>query len=128
MDERRLEQTARRLGETAEARVDPERVAARVIARLRSGEGMPHAWPGWPWLTAAAATLLVGLAVSPFLVSDRTPAPVVAAPLLDPLTGDELAEVLDSLDLHAPIADQFPASLDDLNESQLEALLAAMEG
>ncbi len=47
---------------------------------------------------------------------------------LEEFSSVELAEVLDSLDQMTPVYELVPASLGDLDETELRDLLAAMEG
>ena len=76
------------------------------------------------------AVLLTGSLAVDRLVIDR-PASVVAlvTPVgLEEFSSAELAEVLDLLDQMTPVYELVPASLDDLDETELGDLLAAMEG
>ena len=53
----------------------------------------------------------------------------IAMPVgLEELSTIGLTEVLDSLDLFMPASEFIPPSFDELDEEQLRALLAAMEG
>jgi len=129
MDERQLEQFAAGLGMSEANDVDLDRVATRVVSRLRSGEKIPASYRVWPWLVAAAAAATLAVPGYQWLHEIGTPsAQIVAAPELDILTDAELVEVLDSLDLRAPVTEIVTATLDDMNERQLEELLAIMEG
>ncbi len=130
MDKRQLERLSARLGTSAADDVDLDHVAARVVSRLRSGEKIPTRHRVWPWLVAAAAAATLAVPGYKWLheVGNAPSAQVGAAPELDLLTDTELAEVLDSLDFQAPVAQVVTATLDDMNEQQLEELLAIMEG
>ena len=132
MNERDIEEIAPQLGLDAAERVDLDRVAERVVAELRAKPAPVVWWRSTAVLRAAAvvAVLLTGGVVVDSLVIDR-PASVIAlvAPVgLEEFSTAELAEVLDSLDQMTPVYELVPASLDDLDETELRDLLAAMEG
>ena len=132
MNERDIEEIAPHLGSDAAARVDLDRVAERVAAELRAKPAPVVWWRSTAVLRAAAvgAVLLTGSLAVDRLVIDR-PASVVAlvTPVgLEEFSSAELAEVLDSLDQMTPVYELVPASLDDLDETELGDLLAAMEG
>lgn len=129
----RLERLAGELGREAGDRVDPERVAARVLARLRS----EPVWRPWwrrvglaPALAAGAVlAVAVGLGVGDRegrIGSEWGEAPLPIA--FTELAAAELTEVLDSLDYEAPVSELVPAGLYELSVRELEALLEAMEG
>ena len=132
MDERELERVAKRLGRVAVERLDVERTAQAVVARLRV-EPVPVVW----WrrtrvlqATAAAAMILLTVGV---LVRGQTDRDVitlldVAVPVeLQALEVDELEEVFDSLAVDGPVY-ELAVNLEDLTEGQLEELLRTMEG
>ena len=132
MNERDIEEIAPHLGSAAAEQVDLDRVAERVVAELRAKPAPVVWWRSAAVVRAAAvvAVLLTGGVVVDRLVIDR-PASVVAlvTPVgLEEFSTAELAEVLDSLDQMTPVYELVPASLDDLDETELRALLAAMEG
>ena len=132
MNERDIEEIAPHLGSDAAARVDLDRVAERVVAELRAKPAPIVWWRSTAVLRAAAvgAVLLTGGLAVDRLVIDR-PASVVAlvTPVgLEEFSSAELTEVLDSLDQMTPVYELVPASLDDLDETELGDLLAAMEG
>lgn len=132
MNERDLEQLAQRLGSDAAGRIDPERVAHRVLARL---EAEPRAarpwWARGPTLRiAAAVALLVGAGIGTWAVLDgprERQSAVATGWGIETLAGDELDEVLDSLSLTTPVHELATMGLDDLTEAQLEELLRRME-
>ena len=130
--DRDLDREASALGGREADALDLDQVADRVVARLRSGERAPSRVRVWRWLTAAAAAAVLLVATARWIGPDgsvgETAATVATAPELESLSGDELAEVLDSLFLHAPVTELVAASLDDLNERQLSELLTWMEG
>jgi hypothetical protein len=132
IDERDLERLARRLGEDAEARLDVDRVAARVAARLAESGGVARVRPVWRWLAAAAGLVLVAGAGFLTFGTDGTPPGVGRPPgltaSLHDLSVPELYTVLDSLDQPAPLRLSSDASLDDLDAEQLQTLLTMMEG
>ena len=129
MDQERIEQAAAKLG--ADVQIDVERVARRVVAELRT-QPAPQIW----WRRSSVlrvAAVIVALVTGGVLMSrlaTEDPATVVLdVPVgLEAFSVMALTEVLDSLDLMKPVADLGPALLDDLNEEELTALLAAMEG
>lgn len=133
MNDSELERIAASLGEKAAARLDVEGTAAAVVARLRS-RGAPAWWssPGLLRL-AAAVTLTVGAGLfASRAVFHRVSGPhgeitTQAAPQLQPLSGDELEEVLDSLSADVPFQDA-AVGLHSLNDDQLHELLQHLEG
>jgi hypothetical protein len=132
MDDRELERIAARLGGRAAAALDVERVARRVVARLRAEPPARRHMPAARWLALAAAVVLL-IAGSVFTVRNQgagtmTVLPVAVAPALDQLSEPELAEVLDSLSWEAPASTQLATTHDDLDATQLRELLALIEG
>jgi hypothetical protein len=122
------------------AAVDVERVAARVLERLRreGGEAPRQVW----WVRPAAlrfAAAVVVLAAGGLVVS-RIPSrgPVsarlsVGISAMDSLSSGQLEAVLEAATEVSPVADtalpaSSTASLDDLTEQQLETLLASLNG
>jgi hypothetical protein len=122
------------------ATVDVERVAARVLERLRrqGAEAPARVW----WIRPAAlrlAAAVVVLAAAGLLVS-RLPsgAPAsagltVGITTMDSLSSRQLEAVLEAATEVSPVADSAlpassTASLDDLSEQQLETLLASLNG
>lgn len=132
IDDRELEQLARRIGESRAADVDPQRVAWAVMARLRREGGVPGWWRRWqllPVTAAAAALLAIGLGLNEFAVrAAQTPEPIPVAVSLNELGTDELTQVLDSLETDVPVSELVTPSIVDLSESELTRLLKAMEG
>lgn len=130
MDNERIEALAKELGDAAARAVDVDRMADRVVRRLRSTPRRPK--PGILSLKAAAvvAVLVVGGVVAVRLSGPGTSDPVALAgpPGLEQFSMGELHEVLDSLDLATPVSELGPASLDDLDEGELRELLEAMTG
>lgn len=138
LNDARLRELAQRLGARAAERVDVERTAAAVVARLRQE---PHA-SRRPWLgiapvwarAAAAIVVVIGAGLLARGVSHHPPAP---AALVEPssadvsdLSADQLRDLLgrvgqpdDSATLSPP-----DAGLDELTGPQLRALLEALEG
>jgi len=123
------------------ARVDVDRVAARVVERLRHGEvERPRRLLGLSpaALRAAAAVVVVAAAGLVVNLADRA-RPVEALqlraviPAMDSLSTSQLEAVLEATAQLQPVADTAaPAAtgtaLDDLTESQLQTLLASLEG
>ena len=131
MDEKQLTEIASRLGSSAAERLDVDRVAQRVVAQLRASPARGTWWRRTPALRAAAvvAMLVSGGVIVNRLGNDPIGRPGLAAPVgMEDFSAMELAEVLDSLDQITPVYQLAPASLDDLDETQLRELLAAMEG
>ncbi len=122
------------------AQVNVERVAARVLERLRSGEVERRRvlWMSPPALRAAAAVVvLVGAGLVMNLADHSRPAaslPLPASiPAMDSLSARQLEAVLDATAQLKAVADTEPpapsgASLDDLTEDQLQTLLASLGG
>jgi hypothetical protein len=120
------------------ARVDVERVTARVLERLRhEGVEAPRfRWMAPATLRAAAAVvvLVAGAAIVRLTVwspeSVRLP---VGIPAMDSLSSPQLEAVWEATGEVSSVVDSVsPAptgvSLDDLSETQLETLLASMSG
>ncbi len=129
MEQERIEQAATKLG--ADVQIDVEAVAERVVAELRAQPTARAWWRRSAILQVAAVltALVTGSVMMSRVVSDDPAAVVAEVPVgLETFSAAELTEVLDSLDLMRPVADMGPALLDDLDEEQLTALLAAMEG
>ncbi len=129
MDQERIEQAAAKLG--ADVRIDVEKVAGRVVAELRTQPASQTWWPRSPVLRVAAVivALVTGGVLMSRLATEDPATVVLDVPVgLEAFSVMALTEVLDSLDLMSPVADLGPALLDDLNEEELTALLAAMEG
>ena len=136
MNDRDLERVAQQLGSRAANALDAERVAARVIERLRA-EPLKQRAPARQWfvgmpvafrVAAALALLVAGGLVARRVVVDGDGPFAVVAPLLPDLSADELHEVLDSLAFEAPLPEDLAVGLTDLTESQLRELLKLMEG
>ena len=125
-----IERIAAGLGRETAEQVDVDRIAVGVVERLRARDGIERPHRTFRRLAIAALALAAGAT----FMSVRTgwvsgdPEQIAAAPLLDQLLAEELAEVLDSLSLRAPLSEQLRNGLDDLDERQLEELLATMEG
>ncbi len=132
-----------RAGRSAE-RVDVERVAARVLERLRR-EGAGAEGPRRVWWTAPAsvrvAAAVVVLAVAGLVARISTDHGQRAAALrlpvgiavMDSLSSGQLEAVLEAAGDVRPAADSLvpltsSGSLDDLSEAQLETLLASLSG
>ncbi len=122
------------------ARVDVERVAARVLDRLRQGEvERPRRVLWMPPVALRAAAAVVVLAAAGVIASLATHHPEqsaslrlpVAIPAMDSLNAGQLESVLQAAGEVSPVADsQVPAlsgrSLDDLTDDQLQTLLASL--
>ena len=124
------------------ARVDVERVAARVLERLRQGEAMPSRrilWMSPVALRAAAAMVLLvagGALVTLTIERPQQSASVklpVTIPAADSLNSGQLEAVLKAAGEVRPVVDtaapvRSSGSLDDLSEPQLKTLLASLNG
>jgi hypothetical protein len=120
------------------ATVDVERVAARVLERLRR-EGAPAARQAW-WVRpallrfAAAVVVLVTAGVLVSRIPSRAPAARLSVGIsaMDSLSSSQLEAVLKAATELSPVADTTlpasTASLEDLSEQQLETLLASLNG
>lgn len=131
-----LERLAGRLGAQAADRLDVERMAAAVVARLRAervaGRGRRR-WIKPAGLRAAALVVLMigaGLVVRARFPAHRPPAGDYVREELQDLSTDQLQEVLGSLDRTLNDAAVEPADedLNDLTTQQLQALLQSLEG
>lgn len=128
MDDRDLENAARRLGERAASRIDAQRIGGAVVERLRTARLTP-----W-WATPAfrvAAVVVLALGVGIFYRPGPPNGTEVAVTLpeqLQTLSVDELQEVLDSLVIETPAPAFSNAGLADLDERQLTELLESLEG
>jgi hypothetical protein len=137
MDEQQLERLAAELGRERADGIDPEATAQAVLRRLRTEPASEPWWRragSWPrrhMLQAAAAAAI--LLATTFGVL-RLAAPgnglgAYAGPAeLEELAATELVEVLDSLEIEAPVYELVEVSLYDLSESELSALLEELEG
>ena len=127
-------------------RVDADAVASRVLARLRAEAEpaplprlLPGRWalpslPGWVRVTAAAAMVVVvaGSVVLRMIRpgGDRAVAVSVVAVALDSLSAKELESLLLVTAEVRPVAtavEPVSGSWDDLSESQLRAVLQAVQ-
>ena len=133
IDDRELERLAARLGEEAGRRVDPARTADAVVARLRAVEQPARRWWGDVRVFRAAAVIVAivgsGIVVREALRSGVTRTEQIAQPVeLVELATAELAEILDTLEFEAPVAEFTSGGLVGLSETELQELLATMEG
>jgi len=129
-----LQDAARRLGVTAAERLDVERTAQAVVARLRAEPRARGAWV-WiqpAWLKIAAALVIVAGAGVVTRALWREP-PGAAAPIetidLGDLSAAQLSELLRSVERPGapePVSWQ-DVSLEDLSTPQLRALLASLD-
>jgi len=131
----RVVRTALRLGDPTARRVNPGRLAAAVAAGVARERRMSR-WKRAGWLTGLAAAAAVALVV--WRGSTPTDTPAVAGtvaeyllPLaeLESLDETQLQAVLDALD--GPLGDGGSAggpTLGDLTDTQLERVLRSLEG
>jgi hypothetical protein len=129
-----LERLAQRLGVRAAERLDVERTAAAVVARLCTERARQRPWWSQPaWLRAAAVIVLmagVGLVVRVRFMTAPAPVGQYVREDLQDLSADQLREVLGSLDETLNDVTIQPPSDDfsDLTTEQLQALLQSLEG
>ena len=136
LDDAGLREVARRLGVRAADRVDVERTAQAVVARLREEQRAPlrRAWT-WSqpvWLKIAAALVIVAgsglVARAVRHAPSGLAAPVEAVDLGD-LSVAELRELLQSVEQPGavePLSWQ-DVGLEDLSPAELRTLLASLE-
>jgi len=131
----KLHAATQRLGSGAAEKLDVERVAARVVERLRdepAGATRP-AWmqPAWLRIAAAVVVLVGGGLVWRQLGNPAAPhaAHFVTDDLTD-LSAAQLRDVLNTLDETLnPGSTTLPdGDLDDLDAQQLQAVLRSLEG
>lgn len=138
LNDARLRELAQRLGARGAERVDAERTAVAVVARLRQeprASRRPWLWIAPAWARAAAAIVVViGAGLLARSAWHHPPAPAalvepVSADVSD-LSADQLRDLVarvgqpdDSSTLSSP-----DAGLDELTGPQLRALLEALEG
>jgi len=131
----RLQELAQRLGTRAAERLDVERTAQAVVARLQEearGPARPSVWSQPAWLKIAAALVVVaGAGVVARGVWPARPgagAPVETVDLSD-MSAPQLRELLRSVEQPGapePVSSQ-DVGLEDLSPAQLRALLASLE-
>ena len=139
LSDAKLQEIAQRLGARAAERLDVERTAEAVVARLRAEPRAEVRVLGWiqpAWLRIAAVLLLlIGAGVVALNVRGPQPTtplpPASAGGELSELSGDELRIVLAALE--EPGAERQRVSpqdvgLEDLSAPQLRALLESLEG
>ena len=135
-EDAKLHDAARRLGVQAAEQLNVERVAARVVERLRDqpvGATRP-AWMQPAWLRiAAAVVVLVGGGGLVWRQFGNPAAPHAAHFVTDDLTdlsADQLRDVLNTLDetLNLGSTTLPDGDLDDLDAQQLQAVLRSLEG
>ena len=136
-----LRHAAQRLGAAAADRLDVERTAQAVVARLRAGDAParpPISWMQPAWMRAAAGVVLIlgaGLLVywrlhQPPQTGDVPSVAVASAGEFEDVTSGQLREVLDGLDKTVemtPTVHAGEAGVEDLSEPQLQSLLKTME-
>ncbi len=136
LEDERLRELAGRLGRRAAERLDVERTAQAVVARLREARPAPAwtwAWPRTVWLRAAAVLLAV-LGAGLLARSVLGPTPRAVVPLtpgedVGDLTADQLREALQGL--KQPLTDDIgvtDAGFESLSADELRALLRSLEG
>ncbi len=136
MEDQKLRELARGLGARAAERLDVERTAQAVLARLAEPAARVR-WAARPIVGLRIAAMVVLVVGGGIVVRGvgRRQAPLsttIAAPVginLNDLSADDLAEILrtfdQSLDQEPVVAE---TGLDDLNAPELRRLLRSMEG
>ena len=132
MNDRQLEQVARRLGARAGDRVDVDQTATSVVARLKREPEREKWWRRhMPVLGAVAAAAVMVLWIG--ILSDSGEARFVegqglalAQFGLQAMSDEELEEVFDSLVFDAPVSELATAGLEEMSVGQLEELLQTM--
>lgn len=137
-----LRQAVRRLGHAAAERLDVDKTAQAVLARLRAGEAPARSAMHWlqpVWMRAAAVVVVM---IGGGLLTYRTIHRTAESPAIDTTvavtgTGElsdvppgELQDVLNGLEEPAeitPAVHAGEAGVEDLSEPQLQSLLKAME-
>lgn len=137
-----LRALAQRLGTPAADRLDVERTAQAVLARLRAGDQparAPIRWMQPSWMRAAAAMLIVigggALVVNKINHPDEpagrdTTVTASQSGEFPDLSSSQLRDVLAALDEPietTPAVHAGEAGLEDLSEQQLQSLLRTME-
>ena len=128
-----MQELAQRLGTRAAERLDVERTAQAVVARLREEAGAParpSVWSQPAWLKIAAAlVVVVGAGV---VARGVWPArPGVALPVetvdLSDMSAPQLRELLRNVEqAPEPVSSQ-DVGLEELSPAQLRTLLASLE-
>jgi hypothetical protein len=131
----KLHEAAQRLGAAAADKLDVDRIAARVVERLRS-EPAAGARPTWiqpAWLRVAAALLVLvggGVVLRQVWSPTTTHGAHFVTDDLSDLSADQLRDVLTTLDETLDLGSTTlpEAELDDLDAQQLQAVLRSLEG
>jgi len=136
-----LRQAARRVGHAAAERLDLEKTAQAVLARLRAGDSparSPMHWLAPAWMRAAAVVvLMIGAGILIGRETNGTRSPRTAATIavaasgeLSDFTPGQLQDVMAGLEEPVEITSPVhagEAGVEDLSEPQLQSLLKAME-
>ena len=131
----KLQELAQRLGARAAERLDVERTAQAVVARLHEearAPARPSVWSQPAWLKIAAALVVVAgagvVARGVWPARPGAPAPVETVDLSD-ISAPQLRELLRSFEQPGapePVSSQ-DVGLEDLSPAQLRTLLASLE-
>jgi hypothetical protein len=138
-----LRQVAQRLGAAAADRLDVERTAQAVLARLRAGDAAtrsPIQWMQPAWMRAAAVVVVLlgaGLltyyrlhhpSTGPSGIDSKVTGPAVGelADVSPSQLQDVLAALNDPIDT-SPVVHAGEAGVEDLSGPELQSLLRAME-
>jgi hypothetical protein len=135
MNQEELERLGARLGIEVADRVDPERVAPRVLARLHEARApaLSRGQRGLRRIAAMAAVAVLGVVL--WLVAkpasgpvDRVVTPGTVLQELDELNADQLEALLETMPITASVMPPEAAPLEGLDTIKLERLLRSLEG
>ncbi len=132
VDDRQLEQLARRLGARAGAELDVDEAARAIVERLKNDAETVVWWRRKPRLSIVAAAAIVTLAIGILAdnggnIPSEAELSLMPMPLgLQALSDDELEEVFDSLSFEASVSELAVAGVGDMTVGQLEELLQTM--
>ncbi len=130
MTEQDIERLAATLGQAPAEAVDPDQIAAKVVARL----GFPARRRAVRWLVGLAAAAALMLLAGRFLLGpgsrpiERAAEQPSVLQELDPLSVDQLEELLRSMPVTASTLPLETIPLQELDSTNLERLLRSLEG
>ena len=134
MNEQELERLAGKLGVEAAESLAPERIAARVLARLEDPPvlELPPRRRVVPWALGLAAAALLVLTFRMVLPELRSAGPARGQQTvlheLDQLNADQLEQILETMPATGNGVAPESAPLETLDSIKLERLLRSLEG